>query len=79
MFKELKEFALKGKMVDMAAGIIIGAASGTIISSLVADSIMPPKILIMRNIPRIYKPLSYFYNIVVKLFNLCQLRWNQNE
>ena len=41
MFKEFKEFALKGDMVDMAVGIIIGAASGTIISSLVADIIMP--------------------------------------
>ena len=42
MLKEFKEFAIKGNMVDMAVGIVIGAAFGTIISSLVADIIMPP-------------------------------------
>jgi large conductance mechanosensitive channel len=42
MFKEFKEFALKGNVVDMAVGIIIGAAFGKIISSLVSDVIMPP-------------------------------------
>lgn len=42
MLKEFKEFALKGNVIDMAVGIIIGAAFGTIISSLVADVIMPP-------------------------------------
>jgi large conductance mechanosensitive channel len=42
MFKEFKEFAMKGNVVDMAVGIIIGAAFGTIIKSLVADVIMPP-------------------------------------
>src|SRR5438105_12713325 len=40
--KEFKEFAVKGNMVDMAVGIIIGAAFGKIVSSLVADVIMPP-------------------------------------
>ncbi len=40
--KEFKEFAVKGNAVDMAVGIIIGAAFGKIISSLVADVIMPP-------------------------------------
>jgi large conductance mechanosensitive channel len=42
MFKEFKEFALRGNVVDMAVGIIIGAAFGAIVSSLVADVIMPP-------------------------------------
>ncbi len=42
MFKEFKEFAVKGNVVDMAIGIIIGAAFGKIISSFVADIIMPP-------------------------------------
>jgi large conductance mechanosensitive channel len=42
MLKEFKEFAMKGNMVDMAIGIIIGAAFGKIISSLVADVLMPP-------------------------------------
>jgi large conductance mechanosensitive channel len=42
MFKEFKEFALKGNVLDMAVGIIIGAAFGLIIASLVQDIIMPP-------------------------------------
>jgi large conductance mechanosensitive channel len=42
MLKEFKEFAMKGNMMDMAVGIIIGAAFGAIIKSLVADVIMPP-------------------------------------
>ncbi len=50
MFKEFKEFAMKGSMVDMAVGIIIGAAFGTIISSLVADIIMPPIGLLLGNV-----------------------------
>lgn len=40
--KEFKEFAVKGNVVDMAVGIIIGAAFGKIVSSVVADMIMPP-------------------------------------
>jgi len=42
MFKEFKEFAMRGNVVDMAVGIIIGAAFGTIVASFVADVIMPP-------------------------------------
>lgn len=42
MLKEFKEFAMRGNVVDMAVGIIIGAAFGTIVKSLVADIIMPP-------------------------------------
>jgi len=42
MIKEFKEFAVKGNVVDMAVGIIIGAAFGKIVSSFVADVIMPP-------------------------------------
>ncbi len=41
MFKEFKEFALKGNMVDLAVGIVIGAAFGAIVSSLVDDIFMP--------------------------------------
>ena len=41
MLKEFREFALKGNVVDVAVGIIIGAAFGTIVSSLVADVLMP--------------------------------------
>lgn len=40
--KEFKEFAVKGNAVDMAVGIIIGAAFGKIVTSLVSDVIMPP-------------------------------------
>lgn len=42
ILQEFKEFAIKGNAVDMAVGIIIGAAFGKIISSLVADVVMPP-------------------------------------
>ena len=49
MLKEFKEFALRGNVVDMAVGIIIGAAFGKIVSSLVADVIMPPIGLLMGN------------------------------
>jgi large conductance mechanosensitive channel len=42
MFREFKKFAIKGNAVEMAVGIIIGAAFGKIVTSLVADVIMPP-------------------------------------
>lgn len=42
MIKEFKEFAMRGNVVDMAVGIIIGGAFGKIVSSLVQDIIMPP-------------------------------------
>jgi large conductance mechanosensitive channel len=42
MLKDFKEFALRGNVVDMAVGIIIGAAFGTIVNSLVSDILMPP-------------------------------------
>jgi large conductance mechanosensitive channel len=42
MLKEFKEFAMRGNVVDMAVGIIIGGAFGTIVKSLVDDVIMPP-------------------------------------
>jgi len=42
MLKEFKEFAVKGNVVDMAVGIIIGAAFGKIVSSFVGDVVMPP-------------------------------------
>ena len=47
MLKEFKEFAMKGSVLDMAVGIIIGAAFGKIITSLVSDVIMPPIGLIL--------------------------------
>lgn len=47
MLNEFKEFAMKGNMLDMAVGIIVGAAFGTIIQSLVNDILMPPIGLLM--------------------------------
>lgn len=47
MLKEFKEFAVRGNVVDMAVGIIIGGAFGTIVSSLVSDVLMPPIGLLM--------------------------------
>lgn len=50
MMKEFKEFAVKGNVIDMAVGIVIGAAFGTIVKSLVADVIMPPIGLLLGNV-----------------------------
>jgi large conductance mechanosensitive channel len=50
MLKEFKEFAMKGNVLDMAVGIIIGAAFGLIITSLVNDVIMPPIGLLLGNV-----------------------------
>lgn len=47
MLKDFKEFAMRGNVVDMAVGIIIGGAFGTIVKSLVSDVIMPPIGLIL--------------------------------
>jgi large conductance mechanosensitive channel len=50
MFKEFKEFAMRGNVVDLAVGIIIGGAFGTIVKSLVDDVIMPPIGLALGNV-----------------------------
>lgn len=50
MLKEFKEFALRGNVVDMAVGIIIGGAFGKIVSSFVNDVIMPPIGMLMGNV-----------------------------
>nr|WP_308437987.1 large conductance mechanosensitive channel protein MscL [Jeongeupia naejangsanensis] len=42
MFKEFKEFAMRGNVIDLAVGVVIGAAFGKIVDSLVKDVIMPP-------------------------------------
>ncbi|MHA7872314.1 MAG: large-conductance mechanosensitive channel protein MscL, partial [Hyphococcus sp.] len=59
MIKEFQEFAVKGNVVDMAVGIIIGGAFGTIVKSLVDDIIMPPIGLLLGNVD--------FSNIVLTL------------
>jgi len=60
MFKEFKEFAMKGNVVDMAIGIIIGGAFGQIVSSMVSDILMPPIGLLMGkvNFSNLYVNLS---------------------
>lgn len=50
MFKEFKAFAMRGNVVDMAVGIIIGASFGSIVKSLVDDVIMPPIGLLLGNV-----------------------------
>jgi large conductance mechanosensitive channel len=50
MLKEFKEFAMRGNVMDMAVGIIIGAAFGRIVTSLVNDVVMPPIGLLMGNL-----------------------------
>jgi large conductance mechanosensitive channel len=50
MLKDFKEFAMRGNVVDMAVGIVIGVAFGAVIKSLVADVIMPPIGLLLGNV-----------------------------
>jgi large conductance mechanosensitive channel len=50
MLKEFKEFAMRGNVMDMAVGIVIGAAFGKIVTSLVNDVVMPPIGLLMGNV-----------------------------
>src|SRR5512146_649249 len=50
MLKEFKEFAMRGNVMDMAVGIIIGAAFGSIVGTLVSDVIMPPIGLLLGNV-----------------------------
>jgi large conductance mechanosensitive channel len=50
MLKEFKEFALRGNVMDMAVGIIIGAAFGSIVGTLVSDVVMPPIGLLLGNV-----------------------------
>jgi large conductance mechanosensitive channel len=55
MLKEFKEFAVKGNAIDLAVGVIIGAAFGKIVSSVVEDLLMPPLGKIIGN--RLLQPL----------------------
>ncbi len=50
MFKQFKEFAMKGSVMDMAVGVIIGTAFGKIVASLVSDVIMPPLGVLIGNV-----------------------------
>ena len=57
LLKEFREFAMKGNVVDLAVGLIIGAAFGKIVSSLVADVIMPPLGLVIGGVD--FSDLAY--------------------
>ena len=57
MLKEFRDFAVKGNMVDLAVGLILGAAFGAIVTSLVKDIIMPPIGMLLGNID--FKNMMY--------------------
>lgn len=69
MFKEFKEFAMRGSVVDMAVGIVIGAAFGAIVSSLVADVLMPPIGLVLGNVD--------FANLVINLSDTVTINYGK--
>lgn len=60
MWKEFKEFAVKGNAIDLAVGVIIGAAFGKIVTSIVEDLLMPPVGRVVGNLDfsNLYVPLS---------------------
>lgn len=60
MLKEFKEFAMKGNLVDLAVGFILGGAFATVVSSLVNDIIMPPLGLLIGGVdfPSLFIPLG---------------------
>ena len=57
VFQEFKKFALRGNVIDMAVGIIIGGAFGTVVKSLVEDVVMPPIGMLTSNVD--FKDLAY--------------------
>lgn len=63
MLKEFKEFAMRGSVIDLAVGVIIGAAFGKIVTSLVSDVIMPPIGLLLGHVDftNLFIPLSGQY------------------
>ena len=60
MLKEFKEFAMRGNVIDLAVGVIIGGAFGKIVSSLVSDIVMPPIGMLLNgvNFANLYLPLD---------------------
>jgi large conductance mechanosensitive channel len=69
MFKEFKEFAMRGSVLDMAIGIVIGAAFGAIVSSLVADVLMPPIGLALGKVD--------FANLVIRLSDTVTINYGK--
>jgi large conductance mechanosensitive channel len=81
MLKEFKEFAIKGNAVDMAVGIVIGAAFGGIVASLVKDIIMPPIGLItggldFSNMFLVLKPSGATFATMADAAKAGALTWN---
>ena len=80
MLKEFKEFALKGNVLDMAVGIIIGVAFGAIVSSLVDDIIMPPIGLVLGGVDfsQLFVVLdgSGDYNTIAQAKEAGAVTWN---
>ncbi len=69
MLREFKEFAMRGNVLDMAVGIIIGAAFGTVVSSLVADVMMPPIGMLLGHVD--------FSNLAIKLSDTAKLSYGK--
>jgi large conductance mechanosensitive channel len=67
MFKEFREFALKGSVLDMAVGIIIGVAFGAVVASLVSDVLMPPLGMILGHVD--------FSGLAIKLSDTTKLTY----
>jgi large conductance mechanosensitive channel len=66
IIREFKEFAMKGNVIDMAVGIVIGAAFGKIVTSLVNDIIMPPVGLLMGKADFSSLHIALHDNVVIK-------------
>jgi len=73
MVSEFKAFVMKGNLVDMAAGIIIGVAIGKVVSSLVADVIMPPIGVLMGGVD--FSNLGYLLQDAVGETPAVMLKW----
>lgn len=71
--KEFKEFSLKGNMVDLAIGVIIGTAFGKVVSSLVSDIIMPPIGLLLGGVD--FSALSVKLNIPGSTLHPVELKY----
>jgi large conductance mechanosensitive channel len=71
MLKEFKEFVMRGSVVDLAVGVIIGASFGKIVSSLVDDVIMPPIGLLLKNVN--------FSELFIDLRGTTSLPWRRQK
>jgi large-conductance mechanosensitive channel len=70
LWKEFREFAMKGNVIDLAVGIIIGAAFGKIVNSLVNDVIMPPIGLLLGKVD--------FSNLYINLSDHHRQQWRKH-